>query len=293
MDRVDRIESMEHTILQFCKMSASGNDFIMIDNREKIVDRLFPDVRQFVVRACRRRLSVGADGLILIEKSSTVDFSWRFFNADGSAADMCGNGGRCAARFAFLSGIAGKQMAFETPAGVMKAEILESQVRLQLSTPTNLKLDYPVVVEQGELFINSINTGVPHVVLLTDNVEHAPVEELGRVLRHHKEFSPHGTNVDFVTVVDTENVKLRTYERGVEGETLACGTGAVAATVILRHKGLTGERVNLMTRGGEILRVTVGEEVYLEGDARIIYTGNLMQEAVEYRGGENLPNDRQ
>jgi diaminopimelate epimerase len=274
-------------------MSASGNDFIMIDNREKIVDRLFPDVRQFVVRACRHRLSVGADGLILIEKSPTVDFSWRFFNADGSAADMCGNGGRCAARFAFLSGIAGKQMAFETPAGVMKAEILESQVRLQLSTPTNLKLDYPVGVEQGELFISSINTGVPHVVLLTDNVEHAPVEELGRVLRRHKEFSPHGTNVDFVTVVDTENVKLRTYERGVEGETLACGTGAVAATVILRHKGLTGERVNLMTRGGEILRVTVGEEVYLEGDARIIYTGNLMQEAVEYRGGGNLPNDRQ
>ena len=94
-------------------------------------------------------------------------------------------------------------------------------------------------------------------------------------------------------MVDRENVKLRTYERGVEGETLACGTGAVAATVILRHKGLTGERVNLMTRGGEVLRVTVGEEVYLEGDARIIYTGNLMQEAVEYRGGGNLPNDRQ
>ena len=278
---MNRTERMERELFQFCKMSASGNDFIMIDNREKIVDQLFPDVQGFVVKACRQRLSVGADGLILIEKSTTVDFSWRFFNADGSEADMCGNGGRCAARFAFVNGIAGKRMAFETLAGVMKAEIHGSQVKLQLTTATNLKLDYPVALEHRELFVSSVNTGVPHVILLTDDVDHAPVEELGRILRYHKEFSPHGTNVDFVTVVDRQNVRLRTYERGVEGETLACGTGAVAASVILKHKGLTGDRVNLRTRGGETLRVIVGDEVYLEGDARIIYTGKLMQEAVE------------
>ena len=272
---------VERELFQFSKMSASGNDFIMIDNREKVVDQLFPDVQGFVVKACRQRLSVGADGLILIEKSTTVDFSWRFFNADGSEADMCGNGGRCAARFAFVNGIAGKRMAFETLAGVMKAEIHGSQVKLQLTTPTKLKLDYPVALENRELFVSSVNTGVPHVILLTDDVDHAPVEELGRILRYHKEFSPHGTNVDFVTVVDRQNVRLRTYERGVEGETLACGTGAVAASVILKHKGLTGDRVNLRTRGGETLRVIVGDEVYLEGDARIIYTGKLMQEAVE------------
>jgi diaminopimelate epimerase len=275
------MDRMDLELFQFCKMSASGNDFIMIDNREKIVDQLFPDVRDFVVKVCRRRLSVGADGLILIQKSATVDFSWRFFNADGSEAEMCGNGGRCAARFAFVNGIAGKRIAFETLAGIMKAEILGSQVKLQLTTPTDLKVDYPVALEHRELFVSSVNTGVPHVILLTDDVDHAPVEELGRVLRYHKEFSPHGTNVDFVTVLDRNKVKLRTYERGVEGETLACGTGAVAASVILKHKGMTGERVSLLTRGGEILSVTVGDEVYLEGDARIIYTGKLTQEAIE------------
>jgi len=275
------MNKIKHELFEFYKMSASGNDFIMIDNREKVVDHLFPDVRDFILKVCRRRLSAGADGLILIEKSGTVDFSWRFFNADGSEADMCGNGGRCAARFAFVNGIAGKRMAFETLAGVMKAEILGSQVKLQLTTPTDLKLDYSVALEHRELFVSSVNTGVPHVILLTDDVDHAPVEELGRVLRYHKEFSPHGTNVDFVTVLDKENVKLRTYERGVEGETLACGTGAVATSVVLKHKGLIGGRVNLLTRGGEILRVTVGDEVYLEGDARIIYTGKLMREAIE------------
>jgi diaminopimelate epimerase len=268
-------------LLNFYKMSAGGNDFIMIDNREKAVDKLFPDVRDFVVKVCRRRLSVGADGLILIEKSPMVDFSWRFFNADGSEADMCGNGGRCAARFAFVNGIAGGHMAFETLAGVMKAEMLGAQVKLQLNTPIDLKLDYPVVLEHRELFVSSVNTGVPHVILLTDDIEHAPVEELGRALRYHKAFSPDGTNVDFVKVIDGQNAKLRTYERGVEGETLACGTGAVAASVILKEKGLAGQKVNLTTRGGEILRVTVGDEVYLEGDARIIYMGKLMREAID------------
>ena len=172
-------------------------------------------------------------------------------------------------------------MAFETLAGVMKAEILGPQVKLQLTTPTDLKLDYSVVLEHRELFVSSVNTGVPHVILLTDDIEHAPVEELGRVLRYHKVFSPQGTNVDFVTVIDDKNVKLRTYERGVEGETLACGTGAVAASVVLKEKGLTGSVVNLLTRGGETLRVSVGEEVYLEGDARIIYAGKLMQDAID------------
>lgn len=268
-------------LFSFYKMSASGNDFIMIDNRHGVVDRLFPDVPFFVEKVCRRRLSVGADGLILIEQSATADFSWRFYNADGSEADMCGNGGRCAARFAYLNGIAGERMAFQTLAGVMKAEIRDAQVKLQLTTPTDLRLDYPVALERKEIFVSSVNTGVPHVIVLTDDIEHAPVEELGRTLRYHKAFSPQGTNVDFVTVIDRETVKVRTYERGVEGETLACGTGAVAASVVLKEKGLTGSAVGLWTRGGEVLRVSVGDEVYLEGDARVVYVGQLWKEAVE------------
>lgn len=267
--------------LQFFKMSASGNDFILIDNRDKSVEAVVPDIITFVRKVCTRRHSVGADGLILIEKSDDLDFIWRFYNSDGSEAEMCGNGGRCAARFAHIKGIAGERMAFGTLAGTMKAEVNGGRVKLQLTKPTDLKLDYPIQLENNELFVSSVNTGVPHVILLTDDIERAPVEELGRLVRYHKSYSPKGTNVDFVTVVDRENIKVRTYERGVEGETLACGTGAVAAGVILKEKGLAGDIVSIWTRGGEIVRVYVDGDVYLEGSARVIYEGALWPEALE------------
>lgn len=270
-------------ILPFYKMSASANDFILIDDRELIVERQYTDLPYFVERVCRRRHSVGADGLILIRKSETCDFSWRFFNADGSEAEMCGNGGRCAARFAFMNGIAGKSMAFETLAGVMKATIKDgNRVKLQLSSPQDISLDYPIALENRELFVSSVNTGVPHVILLTDDIEYTPVEELGKMVRYHGAFAPKGTNVDFVKVIDRKNLQVRTYERGVEGETLACGTGAVAVGVILKEKGLSEEAVNIHTRGGEILQVYIqGNEVYLEGTANVIYTAKLSEEAVE------------
>jgi diaminopimelate epimerase len=267
--------------LQFFKMSASGNDFIVIDNRTDIVDTLFPDTNGFVEKVCRRRHSVGADGLILIEKSDKLDFIWRFYNADGSEAEMCGNGGRCAARFAYINGIASASMSFGTLAGTMRAKVDESgKVKLQLTRPVDLKLDYPIRLDDREIFVSSVNTGVPHAILLTDHVDQAPVEDLGRPIRYHKAY-PKGTNVDFVEVIDGENVKIRTYERGVEGETYACGTGAVAVGVVLKEKGLTGDVVNIWTRGGEILRVYVNEDVYLEGSARVIYEGKLWAEALE------------
>jgi diaminopimelate epimerase len=267
--------------LQFYKMSASGNDFIVIDNRRHIVEREFSNTAEFVLKVCRRRHSVGADGLILIEESDSLDFVWRFYNADGSEAEMCGNGGRCAARFAFLNGIAGERMSFGTLAGTMHAEVDdEGKVKLQLTRPTDLVLDYPIRVDDKEISVSSVNTGVPHAILLTDHIDLAPVEELGRPVRYHKAF-PKGTNVDFVEIIDKNNVKIRTYERGVEGETYACGTGAVATGVVLKEKKLTGEVVNVWTRGGEVLRVFVNENVYLEGSARVIYTGTLCIEALE------------
>lgn len=268
--------------LQFYKMSASGNDFILIDNRDKSVDANFPDVKDLVRKACRRRHSVGADGLILIEKSDDLDFVWRFYNADGSEAEMCGNGGRCVARFAFLNGIAGEKMAFGTLAGVMKAEVHpDGKVKLQLTRPTDLKLDYPIHMDSRELFVSSVNTGVPHAILLTDHIDRAPVEELGRMVRYHTSFAPKGTNVDFVEIMDRENIKVRTYERGVEDETFACGTGAVAVGVVMKNKGLSGDIVNIWTKGGEVLRVYVNDDVYLEGSARVIYTGTLWPEALD------------
>jgi len=273
-------------LLQFFKMSASGNDFIVVDNRDKATDARVSDMPGFVERVCERRHSVGADGLILIEKSETVDFAWRFYNADGSVAEMCGNGGRCAARFAYIKGIARNHMAFDTLAGTMKAEVhADGRVKLQLTRPTALKLDYAIRLEGEELFLSSVDTGVPHAVILTDHIDRAPVETLGRSIRYHKSF-PKGTNVDFVEIIDKDNFRIRTYERGVEGETYACGTGAVAAGVVLKAKGLTGDVVNIRTKGGEIVRVYVTGEVYLEGSARVIYEGTLWPEALEYPTGK-------
>lgn len=266
--------------LEFSKMSASGNDFIVIDNRTGRVNKRFQDLSEFAKKVCRVHHSVGADGVILIENSREQDFSWRFFNADGSEAEMCGNGGRCAARFAYTNGIAKEKMAFETIAGVIRAEVHGAKIKLQLTKPTELKLDYPVCLEDKELFVSSVNTGVPHAALLVSDIDHVPVEELGRMIRYHKIFGEKGTNVNFVEVKDKKNVKVRTYERGVEGETLACGTGAVASAVILMEKGLVKNPVNIHTRGGEVLKIYMDNDVYLEGDAKMIYVGNLHEEAL-------------
>ncbi len=266
--------------VEFFKMSASGNDFIVIDNRSGRINKKFKKISEFVAKICRRRHSVGADGVILIENSKRADFRWEFFNADGSVAEMCGNGGRCAARFAMIEGIAGEEMSFETIAGIIKAKVEGIRVKLQLTTPHDIKLDYPIHLEDKEVFVSSVNTGVPHAILLSNDIDYVPVEDLGRLIRYHKAFGNKGTNVDFVEIIDKKNVKIRTYERGVEGETYACGTGAVASGVILREKGLIENPVNILTKGGETLKVYINDEVYLEGDARVIYTGVLDNEAL-------------
>ncbi|HON85679.1 MAG TPA: diaminopimelate epimerase [Syntrophorhabdaceae bacterium] len=266
--------------IEFYKLNASGNDFILIDNRDGIIYKKYSDIKDFVVKICRQHHSVGADGVIFIEDSDRADFRWRFFNSDGSEAEMCGNGGRCAARYAYIKGIAKSNMVFETQAGLIKAEVESSKVKLQLTNPVDLKLDYPIKLEDRELFISSVNTGVPHAVLITDDVEYAPVEELGRKIRFHSAFGNQGSNVNFVQIIDQENVKIRTYERGVEGETLACGTGAVATGVILKEKGLVKTPVKIWTRGGEKINIYIDNDVYLEGESRIVFKGELNREAL-------------
>ncbi len=266
--------------LGFSKMSASGNDFILLDNRDEKVNRQFQDVNEFVRKVCRLHHSVGADGVILIGTSEEYDFRWQFFNADGSEADMCGNGGRCAARFAYLNNIGKQKMAFETGAGIIKAEVHGTRVKLQLTRPMDLKMDYAICLEDKELFVSSVNTGVPHAVLLVSDIEHVPVEDLGRMIRHHKAFGEKGTNVDFVELTDKKNIRIRTYERGVEGETYACGTGSVASAVVLKEKSLVKSPVNVHTRGGEVLKIHIDDDVYLDGNAKLIYTGVLNEEAL-------------
>jgi diaminopimelate epimerase len=269
--------------IPFFKMSGAGNDFIIIDNRNQIVADT--ELNSFITRVCRRKMSAGADGLILIEASDKYDFRWRFFNSDGSNAEMCGNGARCAARFAHVNGIAGTRLSFETEAGVVSAQINEGRVKVKMPDPSDLKLAYPLKLSDRSMEISSINTGVPHVVVLVAGVADLDVVTLGREIRFHKAFAPAGTNANFVQRIEGSAIEIRTYERGVEDETLACGTGAIASAIISASRFKMNSPVDVKTRSGVFLTIHFEaadgqfNEIYMEGDARIIYTGELQPDA--------------
>ncbi len=269
--------------IEFFKMNGSGNDFIIIDNMRKKISS--DEFRKFVPAICRRKLSVGADGVIILEPSAVADFKWRFFNSDGSEAEMCGNGSRCAAKFAFLKGIAGKNLKFETIAGIIEAEIKEETVKVLITEPFDMKMDYEIYIDENKYFISSINTGVPHVVKFVKELENYDVLKMGRKIRNHEIFKPNGTNVNFVSVLNRDTLKIRTYERGVEDETLACGTGSVAAALIAFKKGFVRAPVKVKNMGGETLTIYFENDdngfkrVFLEGDARLVYEGKFLEDA--------------
>ena len=275
-------------MIEFYKMSGSGNDFILIDNRDGSL--AVGNIVAFVKSVCERKVSVGADGLIVIESSDKVDFRWRFFNADGSEVEMCGNGGRCAARFALLRGIAGEKMSFKTVAGIIDAEVRGDVVKLRLTDPRDLVMDDRIQVGKQILFVHSVNTGVPHVVHFTRDLEGFDVFNTGRAIRRHEHYQPAGTNANFAAVVDDHTLRVRTYERGVEDETLACGTGAVASALIAARKGFVESPVDVRVQSGETLRIhfdqTAGgfTKVYLEGKTRVVYQGKLWDEAWVRKG---------
>lgn len=270
----------------FDKMSGTGNDFIIIDNRAGIVAH--DDQADFAARICRRMFSVGADGLILLEHSDTADFRWQFYNADGSVAEMCGNGSRCAARFAYRHGIAGKTMKFETIAGTIEAEIIGSdeEVRIRLTPPCDYRFNLAVDLDGEQHEVSFVNTGVPHAVIFVDTSD-VPVKKWGRKIRYHELFQPAGANANFVRVLGGNTILARTYERGVEGETMACGTGAVASAIMASiHKGLVSP-VEVQTTGGDRLKIHFdmkagpdAQKVYLQGPARLIYSGKLTAESL-------------
>ncbi len=263
--------------IAFSKLSGSGNDFIIIDNLSGELN--VEDFKEKIPLICRRRISVGADGVIIIEKSDRAHFRWRFFNSDGSEAEMCGNGGRCVARFAYEKGIAPQKLAFETLAGIIRAEVNGKSVKVEMIKPFGLKIDEKLNIDGRELTYSFINTGVPHVVIFVDDIEAVDVEELGRKVRFHEAFKPSGTNVNFVSVRDGK-LFIRTYERGVEGETLACGTGATAAALIAIEKKMLSSPVTVITRSKEALKIyKEGEQVFLEGLTRWVYDGVLKEES--------------
>ena len=266
----------------FTKMCGTGNDFIIIDNREGLLKEGLPELAK---RLCARPTSIGGDGLILVESVQGADFFMRVFNPDGTEPAMCGNGARCVARYAALKKIAQPEMTFDTIAGQLTATVKGSRVKLRMTDPKDLRLDVQIVDEKREISADFVDTGVPHVVLFADDLEKVEVDELGRMIRYHKLFSPAGTNVNFVSRGENNRLAIRTYERGVEAETLACGTGSTAAAVIAGLRGYVKSPVEVRTRGEDTLRIYFRRsgdtltDVYLEGETRVIYEGALHREA--------------
>ncbi|MFW5489542.1 MAG: diaminopimelate epimerase [Desulfovibrio sp.] len=263
--------------VHFFKMQGSGNDFVVIDNRTAKV--AVDDMADWAKSLCRRAFGIAADGLFFLEEAperDDVDFRWHFYNADGSRAEMCGNGSRCAARLAYELGMAPVEHSIGTDAGVVRAKVLPElgQVKVQLTDPFDERLNIEVGLSDDLNICHFVNSGVPHAVVFTDDVEEVDISAMGSKLRFHEEFAPAGTNANFAQVVDKEHMLLRTYERGVEDETYACGTGACASVFLAHRLGLTGPVVEVTTSGGEKLVVDVTDgKLFLQGGAEITFQG--------------------
>ena len=265
--------------VEFYKLTAAGNDFVLIDNRKNII--LEKDFSILAKKLCDRRYCIGGDGLILLENSNKADFRMIYYNSDGSYASMCGNGGRSISMFAYKLGVCGKNMKFETDAGLITAQIKsDTVVKLALYNPKDLVLEEEIEIENQKYKISSLNTGVPHAVVYVDDLEKVDVLKYGNIIRFHKHYQPEGTNVNFVKL-DKENNTLfvRTYERGVEGETLACGTGVTASSIISVILNKVKSPVHVITKGKDNLYVSCSidnnkiSNVFLEGPAIVAFTG--------------------
>jgi diaminopimelate epimerase len=237
--------------IRFTKMHGAGNDFVVIDNR----DAAWTPSAEAVARLCCRRFGIGADGLLLLETDSRDAFSMRYFNADGGEAEMCGNGARCIARFAHRVGAAGRGMVFRSKAGRHWAEVEGERVRVGLTEPRGIREGVRAEAEGRAFEGIALDTGVPHFVVFVEDLERFDVDRFGRALRWHDAFAPAGVNVDFVRVTGESSIAVRTYERGVEGETLACGTGVTASAIAAHLARAVAPPVRVLTAGGVELGV--------------------------------------
>ncbi|WP_203544794.1 diaminopimelate epimerase [Desulfovibrio sp. JC010] len=268
----------------FYKMQGCGNDFVIIDNRELGVP--VEKMPLWAEKLCQRAFGVYADGLFFIEngpEGSALDFVWQFYNSDGSRAEMCGNASRCAGRLAHALGIAGEQHVFGSDAGPIKVQVFPAleEVKVQLTPPEGLVVKQKLEIDGEEYEYHFANTGVPHVVVQVADVEDVDIKKLGAAFRYHEAFAPAGTNVNFVQIVDNDSLVVRTYERGVEDETYACGTGVSAVQLTLHEQGLTDAAVSVRTSGGEILKVIIEDgNVFLQGGAELTFSGEVFIESL-------------
>lgn len=270
--------------IKFTKMSGTGNDFVVIDNRAGLIT----DGPSLAKKICDRRWGVGADGLLLVEKSDKAAYRMMYYNADGSYGGMCGNGGRCIANFAVDRGIAPKDHSFDALDYLYEAHIGETSVMLHMKDPKNLKLNFVLPVVGKKVKVHFVDTGAPHVVIPVQNIakrkpslESLNVHDLGSKIRYHKKFLPDGTNVNFIELTAVKQLKMRTYERGVESETLACGTGSVASAIVGSLLYGLESPVKIITRSGSMLTVNFKKrgkqfsDVSLSGPVTVTFTGEF------------------
>ena len=270
----------------FWKMHGAGNDFVLVDDRALT----FPEAdRAFLRHLATPRTGVGSEGIILIQPSATAHFRMRFFNPDGSEVDMCGNGARCVARLAHDLGVAPSRMRFDTGAGLLAAEMAGTRVQLTLTSPKDWRLDQSLELADGRHAFGFVNSGVPHVVMRVEDLDAVDVPSVGAAIRRHRAFAPKGTNANFIAVTGPQSLRIRTYERGVEAETLACGTGIVAAGLIAGRMGWVQPAVQITCANGDVLEVNYrltpdgAESVTLLGPAEYVFQGTM-----EYAGNRSI-----
>jgi diaminopimelate epimerase len=265
-------------MLRFSKMNGAGNDFVLIDNRLGDL-QLASDQ---IMKICDRHRGVGADGVLVLERATNgADFRMRYYNADGGEAEMCGNGARCFARYA--SRVAGpkEELSFETPAGVIGATLQGELVRLEMSEPKDLRLGITIPLPDRQVAAHFVNSGVPHVVVPVDDLAKVDVRGLGSAIRRHDLFAPKGANANFLKERGERQIAIRTYERGVEDETLACGTGVVASALIFAALKNVSGPIGVLVRGGNELQVGFDrsgnqfKNVTLTGPADFVFEGTI------------------
>ncbi|MFA5043406.1 MAG: diaminopimelate epimerase [Kiritimatiellia bacterium] len=260
----------------FWKMHGAGNDFILLDDRSA----RFPCAdSEFIRRLCDRHAGIGGEGLLLVQSSTCGNFRMRFFNPDGAEAGMCGNGARCIARLAHDLGAAPAVMRIETASGLLQAEVFPDSVRLRLPAPLDCRCRQTLALGSQTVRYHAIHTGVPHAVVETTALDRIEVGRIGAAMRHHAAFAPQGTNVDFMAVTGAHSLRVRTYERGVEAETPACGTGITACALIAGRLGRVTPPVHATCKHGDTLEVNYRltadgfENVTLLGPAAYVFEG--------------------
>jgi len=254
--------------IKFYKYQGAGNDFIIVDNREKAGDKL---TTEQINKMCDRHFGIGADGLMLLNEKEGFDFEMTYFNADGNLGSMCGNGGRCIVQFASNMGIKKNEYIFSASDGTHKAKVdLDKQVSLEMK-------DVPGVEFSLDHYV--LNTGSPHYVKFVTGIEDLDVVSEGRKIRNSKQFAKEGINVNFIETIDDDHIFVRTYERGVEDETLSCGTGVTASALIAAHNENGFNRVEVKSKGGNLsvefdkISNTKFTNIWLSGPATFVFSG--------------------